>query len=246
MVNRSEEKSRALRDSLKKEFPQAEISWYLCDLEDPGQVASLCRELKALPIDVLMLNAGTYAIPRALSSAGYDTVFETNFLSHYRMVKALLPVLKARQTKVVATGSIAHRFHLSDPEDIDFANHSGANDIYGNSKRYLMFALMELLQKEKVPFAVGHPGICFTGITSHYPPKLLKIVRFSMRLLFMHPEKACRSMVEAVFTDVPYLYWIGPGIFDIWGNPRMKALTSCDAAERTAIFEQAEKICGSL
>lgn len=242
MINRDKEKSEKLTASLKQEFPRGEVRYLLCDLNDLEGVKKLTASLQDLPIDILMLNAGTYAIPRALSSAGFDTVFQVNFLSHYYMVKALLPLLKKRKAKVIATGSIAHRFHAVDFKDPDYAHHEGANDIYGNSKRFLIFALMELLHKENVPFAVGHPGISFTGITSNYPPRALKIVKPSMLLLFMHPEKACLSMVKAIFEDVPYLHWIGPRHFDIWGKPQCKVLDSCPREERVRILETAEEM----
>ena len=176
MVNRDPKKSEALCASLREKYPGCQVSFLLADLEHTDEVRAVCAQLLREPVDVLMLNAGTYAIPRALSDAGYDTVFQTNFVSHYLMVKLLLPVLSQRRGKVVATGSIAHRFHPLDPQDIDFVHHEGANDIYGNSKRFLMFSLMELLKDSPVSFAVGHPGISFTGITAHYPPKALKIV----------------------------------------------------------------------
>ena len=246
MVNRDKEKSEKLTASLKQEFPKGNVSYLLCDLNDLAGVKQLSYTLRTLPIDILMLNAGTYAIPRALSSAGFDTVFQVNFLSHYYLVKALLPLLKERKAKVIATGSIAHRFHTVDFEDPDYARHEGANDIYGNSKRFLIFALMELLKKENVSFAVGHPGISFTGITSNYPPKALKIVKPSMLLLFMHPEKACLSMVKAIFEDVPYLHWIGPKYFDIWGKPRCKVLTGCPREERIRILETAEEMAAKI
>lgn len=246
MVNRSKEKSEALMASLRQDYPQGDISYLLADLSHMAEVKALCGCLQNEPIDVLMLNAGTYAIPRALSPEGYDTVFETNFLSQYYMVRTLLPLLNQRKAKVVVTGSIAHRFNSSDMGDVDFAHHQGANNIYGNSKRFLMFALTELLKNQEASLSLAHPGISFTGITSHYPEKLLKIVKLPMKTLFMAPQKACRSMVRGILEDVPYLHWIGPRFFDIWGYPTVKALTSCEAQERRQIFNAAEDIYKKL
>ena len=101
---------------------------------------------------------------------------------------------------------------------------------------------MELLKKEGVPFAVGHPGISFTGITANYPPQALKIVKPSMQVLFMPPEKACQSMVRAAAEEVPYCHWIGPGYFDIWGNPVISPLRTCPLSERQQILKIAEEM----
>ena len=247
LVTRNREKSENLCISLRQEYPGCQLSYLLADFEQMDQVITVCKALSSRPVDILMLNAGTYALPRQLSSCGYDNVFTTNFIAHYVMVKQLLPLLKARHGKVVATGSISYRFSPSDPQDVDFAHHEGANLIYGNSKRYLMFSLMELLRQEpEVDFAIGHPGISFTGITAHYPKAALLIVKPSMKLIFMHPGKACRSMVQAVFQSVPYMHWLGPGVRDIWGNPRLLALDSCDQQERMEIFRRAEKIYSEI
>ena len=246
LSGRNEEKLLSLEARLKQEYPKAELSHLVCDLQDMDQVKKLSAKLLTLPVDLLILNAGTYAIPRALSNAGYDTVFQVNFLSHYYLVKKLLPLLEQRNAKVLVTGSIAHRFNPVDPEDPDFSHHIGDNNIYGNSKRFLMFSLMELLKNSPVEFAIGHPGINFTGITDHYPPEVLKVVKPSMLLMFMPPEQACLSILRASFTSVPYCHWVGPGYFDIWGKPVITPLHSCDPKERRQIFSLAEKMYETL
>lgn len=246
MINRNEKKTGALTEQLLQKYPDAKIKYFICDLSDINQVKQLASRLRQLSIDVLMLNAGVYAIPRAVSSAGYDSVFQTNFLSHYFLVKSLYPQLAQQKSKVVVTGSIAHRFHPIDPCNPDFSNHSGANNIYGNSKRFLMFSLMELLKDTPVSFAIGHPGISPTGITGSYPPLLLKIVKPAMKLLFMHPEKACLGVLKAACETVPYCHWAGPAVFDIWGKPVIKSLHSCPLKERQQIYEIAEEMYREL
>ena len=110
MVTRNKEKSRMLCEQLQQEFPGCQVSFLLSDFEHIDQVKAVCRQLVEEPVDFLMLNAGTYALPRKLCSCGYDNVFTTNFISHYMMVKELLPLLRQRKAKVVVTGSISHHF----------------------------------------------------------------------------------------------------------------------------------------
>ena len=246
MINRNREKSEVLCSALRREYKGARVSYLLCDLEKMDQVKETAAALKQRSVDILILNAGTYAIPRGLSSAGYDTVFQVNFLSQYYLMKTLLPQLKAVSGKVVVTGSIAHRFNVLDPEDPDFSHHTGDNSIYGNSKRFLMFAPMELLKNSGVSFAIGHPGISYTGITSHYPPEALAVVKPSMQLLVPHPEQACLSMVRASFAEVPFDHWIGPGYFDVWGDPVISPLHSCSSLERRKLFKIAEEMFRGL
>ena len=246
MVNRNQEKAEALCKKLKREYKNAEISSLLCDLSDMEQVKQVSAQLQQRKVDVLMLNAGTYAIPRALSAAGFDTVFQVNFLSQYYLLKALLPQLKAGSGKVVVTGSIAHQFNRLNPADPDFSHRRGANNVYGNSKRFLMFAPMELLKNSGVSYAIGHPGISYTGITAAYPAEVLKIVKPGMELMFQHPELACRSVVRAVMEEIPYGHWVGPGYFDIWGRPVISPLHSCEREERKQILQLAEEMVRKL
>ena len=247
LVNRSADKSRTLRGELLEEYPAGRIDCLLADLTDMDSVKTACTRLEQEPMDFLILNAGAYAIPRKTCATGYDNVFQTNFVSHYYMVRRLLPVLAQRKAKVLAMGSIAHNYSKTDPDDIDFAGRKQASKVYGNSKRYLMFALTELLKNNPdVRFAIAHPGIAFTNITAHYPPLLFAIIKYPMKVIFLQPYQAARSMVQAMFREVPYLHWIGPRLFDIWGNPSVKALTTCDEAERRRIFETAEAIYAKL
>lgn len=243
LVNRSREKSERLCEQLRQEFPQGQIEVLQADLTDMSSVRWACEKLKQKPLDVLVLNAGAYHIPRAICETGWDNVFQTNFVSHYDMVKELLPVLTERRGKVVAIGSIGHYLAKADKEDVDFAKCSKPVKVYGNSKRYLMFALAELMrQHPEVSFAIAHPGVSFTNITSHYPKPLVAIIKWPMKLIYMKPEKAVRSLLQGICEEVPYLHWIGPGVWNIWGNPKVKALTDCKEAERRQIYTSAEQI----
>ena len=247
LLNRSTQKTQALCRSLLEAFPGASISFMQLDLTDMDNVRSVCQALQQQPLDALVLNAGAYSFPRATCSKGYDNVFQTNFVSHYYMVHQLLPLLSRRGGTVVAVGSIAHTYSKTDPADIDFAGRTGASLVYGNSKRYLMFALAELMkQTPSVRFAIAHPGISFTNITAHYPKYLFAIIKYPMKVIFMKPALAARSLVLGLCRPIPPLSWVGPRLFNIWGNPSVKTLRTCSAQERQRIFDTAEAIYENL
>lgn len=247
LLNRSAQKTDTLRTSLLRDFPDACIDFLQTDLTDMDNVKTVCDALLNRPLDYLVLNAGAYSIPRATCSTGFDNVFQTNFVSHYYMVHRLLPLLNRRGGTVVAVGSIAHTYSKTDPEDMDFATRKGSSLVYGNSKRYLMFALTELMKDQPhVRFAIAHPGISFTNITAHYPKYLFAIIKYPMKVIFMKPSLAVRSLVLALCRPVPSLSWVGPRLFNIWGNPSVKKLRTCSPEERARIFETAETIYNNL
>ncbi|MBE6667813.1 MAG: SDR family NAD(P)-dependent oxidoreductase [Ruminococcaceae bacterium] len=232
LIDRNRKKSEALKDELVCRYPDLSVTLLTADMSDPHSVDEAIEELKELPIDVLICNAGAYSIPRYKCENGYDNVFQINFVSPYTIVRRLLPNLRERNGKVVVVGSIAHNYSKSDPNDVDFSTRKKSSLVYGNSKRYLMFTLSELFKNElEVGFAITHPGITFTGITSHYPKLLFAIIKHPMKIVFPHPRRACLSVLLGVFENTQGSEWIGPRFFNIWGIPKKKKLRTVKSEE---------------
>ena len=237
MLDRSKERASSLCSQLKSRFPSLNARLIKLDLEDINNVKAVADILQAEGIDYLILNAGAYAIPRHKCSSGYDNVFTINFASPYYLARRLLPTVCARGGKIVAVGSIAHRYSEIDESDVDFSTRDRASLVYGNAKRHLMFSLFAF---EGV--SVTHPGITQTNITAHYPKLIYAIIKYPMRVIFMRPRKACLSTLCGLFADTCGNEWIGPRIFDVWGLPKISRLNSCSEDEISLIKERAEKI----
>lgn len=157
--------------------------------------------------------------------------------------RELLPHLRERGGRVIAVGSIAHNYSRSDPDDIDFSLRRQASKVYGNAKRYLMFSLYELFRDERAAtLSIVHPGITFTNITAHYPPVIFALIKRPMKVIFMKPRTACRSLVLGLFEPCSYHTWIDPRFFGVWGNPKKSALRTCTSAESREIYGRAEQI----
>ena len=241
LLDRSAARSEAFRDELTAEFG-ASVRCINLDLEDVAAVKRVGEELKASEIDVFIHNAGAYSIPRHKCATGYDNVFQINFASPYYLIRTLLPSLEERGGRVVAVGSIAHRYSKTDPCDIDFSNRRAASRVYGNAKRYLMFSLFELFENSKrASLAVTHPGITFTNITAHYPKLIFALIKHPMKLIFMKPRRAALSILRGVFEPCEHSEWIGPRVFDIWGLPVRKRLRGVSPEECKHIARAADE-----
>ena len=83
-----------------------------------------------------------------------------------------------------------------------------------------MYTLMKRAT-EGAPYAIAHPGITFTGITSHYPKLIFAIIKHPMKIIFMKPSVAALSILLPIFKDVGEYCWCGPKLFDVWGAPKM-------------------------
>jgi len=248
LINRNINKSNQQREQILKLYPNVAIDCVEADLSSFASVKLATDILKKKSIDILILNAGIYAVSRFITDIGYDNVFTTNFVSHYYIVKQLLPVLrKSSIGKVVAVGSIAHNYDKLNAEDIDFKSYSKHSKVYGNSKRFLMFSLYELFKTEKnVKLSVVHPGVTFTNITNHYPKLVYAIIKYPMKILFPSPKKASLHIVSGVFNSTDYHTWIGPKILTVWGKPKVSKLKTCSVEESNKIFDIAENIYNNL
>ena len=245
LLDRNQTKSKELETALCSEFPLIRIMRIPLDLEDMECVRAVARKLEQEPPDVLILNAGIYQVPRHRCSTGLDNVFQVNFAAPYYLVRTLLPTLQAREGKIVAVGSIANTNSPTDPSDIDFSRREKSSLVYGNSKRFLMYALYGLFNG-RPGLAITHPGITLTNISAHHPPLIFKPIKVPMKIIFMHPHKASLSILRGVFENCGKYEWIGPRWFDIWGLPRKRQLNSCTPEEAAWIFETAERIFSEI
>ena len=246
LMDRNRDRSLALAERLKADYPAVFIRHIQTDLSSMVSVRRAAQQLQLDPPDVFIHNAGAYSIPRVKCDSGWDAVFQINFVAPYYLIRTTLPFMK-EGARVVAVGSIAHNYSRIDPTDIDFSSRRAASKAYGNAKRYLMFSLYELFQEETaVTLSITHPGITFTNITAHYPPWLFAIIKHPMKVLFMKPRIAALSVLRGVFAPTARHEWIGPWLFDVWGRPTKRRLHTCRDTESAQIGAIAQSIWQQL
>lgn len=246
-ANRDKIKSEKQKQDLISKFPNIKIQILNVDLFDMNSVKLFVCKLKQIHIDILILNAAVYNVPRKTTSSGYDNIFQINFVSQYYIAKQLLSNLrKIKNSKIIVIGSIAHNYSKVNFRDIQMLNTKKASLVYGNSKRFLMASMQKLLKESPVDIAVVHPGITLTQITNHYPWFINWLVKIGIKLLFPKPEKACLSIISGVFNDTNTHEWIGPKKHNIWGYPKLQKLKTFSDNEAEKIFLEAEKIYNDL
>ena len=240
-LDRNAQKVEDIKQMLLGDFPSISLSHIPLDLENIESTKAAVDSLLKIKPDYLILNAGAYHIPRKKSKLGLENVFQINFLSPYYIARELAN----SSVKVVAVSSIAHNYSKIDKSDIDFATRTKPSLIYGNSKRFLQFALYRLFENSN-RLSIVHPGITFTNITSHYPPLIFAIIKHPMKVIFIKPKKAALSIVKGIFDTTSQNEWIGPRIFDVWGLPKKKKVLTCTADEADFIHTAAEKLYNDM
>ena len=242
LLNRNKEKTEKQIQELSSLYPNIKIEFIPCDLSNFDSVCSATEILKQKQVDVLFLSAGVYNIARFKTDLGYDNVFQTNFVSHYYIAKELINNIKSANGKIVAISSIAHNYSKINENDIDFSLNKKHSKVYGNSKRFLTFSLMELCKKENVNLSVVHPGLTLTEMTNHYPKAINWLVKLAIGLFCPSIKKASLSLIKGVFENTAYLEWIGPPILKVYGKPKKIKLKSCTEIESNKIYKIAEDI----
>lgn len=245
-------RNKAKADNLKAEilenYPQITVDFVKLDLENFESVENAIEELKKYNgIDILINNAGVYNVPIKQLDSGYNNVFQTNFVYPYYLTKKLLPELeKCKNSTCVIVGSIAHNYSKIDTSDIDFSTRKKQTKIYGNSKRFLMFSMFDLFKNSSVNLSVAHPGVTLTNMTNHYPKAINWLVKIGIKLVFPNPKHAIRGIVKGCFTSPQNYHWITPKLFNIWGNPTIKELTTATKDEIEKINEISHEIYSKI
>lgn len=243
LLDRNKERSFKFKEELLKNYGNINIECVPLILDDFKSVKEAAELLKQRKIDVFIHNAGAYKIERKILSTNFDNIFQINFVSPYYIISELLESFRLQKTHIVAVSSIAHNYSKADKNDVDFSSRKSCALAYGNSKRFLMFSLMKLIENEKdISLSIAHPGISFTNITNHYPKLIFAIIKNPMKIIFMKPKSACLSILKAVFHKCRYREWIGPSLFDIWGYPRIKKLKNYSENEIEFIDKTAKEI----
>ena len=111
---RSESKGREAAARIRAQAPGALVRFEKLDVADLASVSAFARRLRAAdrPLDVLVNNAGVMALPqRQLTVDGFEMQWATNYLGHFALTSALLPLLRlSRFPRVVQVSSVVHRF----------------------------------------------------------------------------------------------------------------------------------------
>lgn len=221
LLDRNPKKSQLLSENIKKNNPEAKILSLQTDFSLTESIENSSKQLLEKKFDILILNTGMFNAPRKKGCLGFDQVFEVNFLIPFLFIQKIMPSLKTNKVKVVIVGSIAYKNVRLKENDLDYSNVQSNVKVYGNSKRFLMFALTKLFENEGIDFSICHPGIVQTSLTAHYHKSINWLVKGCMKILFHSPRKASLTTLYACTKPCKKVQWIAPSL-NIWGKPKIK------------------------
>lgn len=195
-------------------------------LSEVSELADLVLD-RAGRLDAVLHNAGAYSKRRTLTSDGFESTFQTDYLAPF-LLQLLLNdrLMETPGSRVVVTTSIASHLGRVDLDDLD-----GSRRKYRGSLAYASTKLLQILWVDELrrrfagssSTAVAvHPGAVGTrfGAGSLLPSFLYRIPvrkKFLLGFFVNTPEQGAEPLVwliaaaERPDVDAPYFYRFGSG-----------------------------------
>lgn len=166
---RNRAKGERAIQSIRATAPDARLSLRDLDLARLETVRALAEALRAerVPLDLLVLNAGIVLLgdpERHVSQDGFELHFQTNFLGHFALTTALLPLLQEQRTRVVVQLSLAAGVSAVPWDDLPSERRYRPLRAYGASKVALGLFGYELARRSEthgwgITVHLSHPGV---------------------------------------------------------------------------------------
>jgi NAD(P)-dependent dehydrogenase (short-subunit alcohol dehydrogenase family) len=240
MPVRSRAKAAVVAQRILAETPDARLSVRLADLSSLGSVDGLVRQLLAEeePIDMLVLNAGIVLLgdpARHVSTDGFELHLQTNALSHVALTAGILPLLRARGSRVAVQCSLAVKHGTLAFDDLQVERGYRPLRAYTASKVALGLFAVELARRSGagdwgVRVALCHPGIALTNIAPaelrgrRSPGARLGRALMERGILSQSAgEAALPALLAVTSPDVSSGELVVPsGAFELHGSPRAR------------------------
>ena len=239
LLNRNETKTNQQIAELKAINQAIKIDFVKLDMEKLSDIQNVVSYLNQHHFDYFIGNAAIYNVPIEKLESGFNNIFFVNFVGLYYLTRKLQ--LKEDVERFIIVGSVAYNFAKLDESDLDHTKKNKTNDVYGNSKRFLMMSLYEAFKNDP-RLAIVHPGVVYTNITSHFPKWINWFIVLFIRLLFPTAKKASRVLLDGIKRSTAYLDWIGPKVLGLWGGPKVKHIKNMKQDEIEKIASHAEAI----
>jgi NAD(P)-dependent dehydrogenase (short-subunit alcohol dehydrogenase family) len=232
---RSTERAEVAASSIRAHAPGADLGIVPLDL---GSLVSITAAAASIGerIDAVICNAGVKAADRGARTAdGLDLMVGTNFVGHFALIARLGDVL-ADDARVVAVGSLAHRFAEIDPATLAQPWTGPSLRQYGRSKAALMAFAFELNRRWRGSARsalCAHPGYAVDPLTPHRDglaevPTVTRALAALSRPLVQGKDAGAAPIVHAaVAADATGGdYWGPGGLLEFRGAPRRVAASA--------------------
>lgn len=232
---RSTERAEVAASSIRAHAPGADLGILPMDLASLASITEAAASVGER-IDAVICNAGVKAADRsARTSDGLDLMVGTNFVGHFALLARLGDVL-ADDARVVAVGSLAHRFAEIDPSALAQPWTGPSLRQYGRSKAALMAFTFELNRRWRGSARsalCAHPGYAVDPLTPHRDglaevSAVTRALASLSRPLVQGKDAGAAPIVHATVAADPTGgdYWGPGGLLEFRGAPKRVAASA--------------------
>ena len=262
MACRNTERGEDAAADVRAGVPDADLRVEVCDLASLESIRAFADRLEDEPIDVLINNAGTMAIPRSETEDGFETQFGVNHLGHFALTGLVFEGLhtapESEPARVVTVSSELHERGEIDFDDLHGERTYDRWDAYGQSKLANLLFAYELERRfltaglNAKSLAV-HPGYAdtqlqFRGIEDRGSWLRLAGRRLANVLFAQSPERgALPTLYAATAPDAAGGAYYGPGgLLNMRGTPERQASSERSYDRETArrLWEVSSELTG--
>lgn len=259
IAGRNPERGRAAVLRIRRDLPHAEVRFEELDLASLVSIQAFAHRLRTLAgsIDVLINNAAVMTPPRReITHDGFELQLGTNYLGHFALTAALLPLLRrSGRARVVTLSSIAARDGALDFQDLQCERAYKPMAAYAQSKlACLMFALELQRRSDSEGWGVrsiaAHPGIARTDLLPNGagPRSAAGLARLFLWFLFQPAAQgALPTLFAATAPEAEGGCYYGPDrLGELRGHPAPARLPA-QALEQDAaalLWVESERLTG--
>ncbi len=236
MACRNIAKANDAKDLILKNIPSANIKVMKLDVSSIKSINSFIDEYKnkKIDIDVFINNAGAFHLKKSLTKDKFETIMATNYLGTYLLTNKIYSLLnKQKETRIVFTTSIAHRWGKINYDDFFSLKKYKHIKVYANSKLALTkyFVYLSENTDKNVKIIASHPGITATNLLNPNKggtSKLFAAIGNAFLKIFVHSadKAALSTILAATKKDVNNQDLYGPkGLYGISGYPVLQRVS---------------------
>ncbi|XP_065108514.1 polyprenol dehydrogenase isoform X1 [Paramisgurnus dabryanus] len=224
IASHNEEEGLSAVRKLREENSEAQVDFEYLNVSSLMSVRRFVQRFRdrALPLHVLINNAGVMLVPEGKTEDGFETHFATNYLGHFLLTRLLLDTLMhsgkdESYSRVINVSSSAHYtadLHLQDLQNTQCYSAHAAYSCSKLAQVLFTYHLHYKLQSIRAPLTVNavDPGVVNTDLYSHVNHLIRYALKPIARLFFKTPaDGAVTGVYAAVSSDLEsvsgcYLY----------------------------------------
>jgi len=240
--------------------PEAKLRFEPVDLASLPSIAAFGARMRAGhgSLDLLINNAGVMTPPkRRVTADGFELQFGTNYLGHFALTAALLPLLRqGKNPRVVTLSSIAARSGTIDFDDLQAERRYRPMRVYSQSKLACLMFAFELQRRSDaagwgIASIAAHPGISRTDLIPNGAGRASLFGVMSRLLWFLFQsaaQGAWSTLFAATAPEAKGGAYYGPARLDETRGPPTRARVPRQAEDKNAaarLWTLSEQLTGA-